>query len=167
MKRTIKESSLRAIKKNTIISVCGLTLVELVIALALMAVASAGVLLSVRAYERSALRSASLMLQADLRYAQRMAVIEGRRFGILFDIAENRYFIQSSQPREDIKTVPLPDGVILASTNAPASYVGYLPRGTGTHGCTVQLRKGRYWQNLTINVSGGRVEIKEIQEFVH
>lgn len=139
----------------------GFTLIELAVVLAITAVLAGSVVLSFRAAERRALQDASLMLQADLRYTQRMAMIEGRRWGILFDVVENQYFVYSTNPTEVEKTVAIPHGVMLVETSAPD--MEYLPRGTGSHGFRVTLAKGRYWQRLTATVSGGRIAIKEMQ----
>lgn len=96
-----------------------------------------------------------------MRYAQRMAMIEGRRWGVLFDVKANRYALYHKDPYETVKTVTLTNNVQLREANKP--YMEYLPRGTGTHGMTIALSKGNFWQNLTTGVSGGRVEIKEMR----
>jgi hypothetical protein len=88
-----------------------------------------------------------------------MAMIEGRRWGILFDSNGNQYHVISTGPTQIEKTVPL-QGVSLVETSAPIML--YLPRGTASQGFRVTLAKGRYWQRLTATVSGGRIEIKEM-----
>jgi prepilin-type N-terminal cleavage/methylation domain-containing protein len=92
----------------------GLTLIELVIALAVASAVSGGLVLSLRAADRLALQNASYAVQADLRYAQRMAMLEGRRWGIIFDIDGDRYHIftfNETGGRLTEKTVPMPNGV--------------------------------------------------------
>jgi prepilin-type N-terminal cleavage/methylation domain-containing protein len=138
----------------------GLTLIELVIALAVAAVIAGGVLWSLNAADRLALQQTSYALQADLRYTQRMAMIEGRRWGVIFDVVGNRYHIISTEPTTIIQTVTLSHGVQLVETSAPIML--YLPRGTASQGFRCTLAKGRYWQRLTGTVSGGRIEIKDI-----
>ena len=134
--------------------------------MAVMAVTAGGLALSAGAAERHRLNNASLALQADLRYAQRMALIEGRRWGIIFDIKRNQYelfSITADGKRQAERTVALPDGVALYHTNAHENQVVYLPRGTVSQGFSVMLLKDRYWQRLTATVSGGRIEIKPVQ----
>ena len=67
----------------------GFTLLELIIALAIIMIAGSGIFLAFRQSNRRALQNASLQLQADLRYIQRRARIEGRNFTIVFEQANN------------------------------------------------------------------------------
>jgi len=77
----------------------GLTLLEVTIALAIILVVISGMLIGNRSSsEYSSLRSAAILLQADMRYAQRRAITEGRRVGIAFDPAYNRYTIITERP---------------------------------------------------------------------
>ncbi len=139
----------------------GLTLIELVIALAVVSIITAGAALSFRLADRRVLYNTSLVLQADLRYAQRMSMIEGQRYGIEFDQRSYAIFkLAKNMPRTIIRTVELPDGVEYRIHNQPQ--VHYLPRGTITDGFTVVLEKGRYSQEITATVSGGRIEIKDM-----
>ena len=138
----------------------GITLIELTIALAVASVFGAAVFISLRGIDRIALQRASYALQADFRYSQRMAMIEGRRWGILFDVVGNQYHVISTGPTKIEKTVPLPDGVVLIETSAPIML--YLPRGTASAGFRVTLARGAYWQRLTATVSGGRIRIYDM-----
>jgi prepilin-type N-terminal cleavage/methylation domain-containing protein len=138
----------------------GFTLIELVIALTVIIIITGAVFASFRAIDRTALQQASYALQSDFRYTQRMAMIEGRRWGIIFDVLGNQYHVISTEPTAIQKTVPLAGGVQLIETSAPIML--YLPRGTSSQGFRVTLAKGRYWQRLTATVSGGRIEIKEM-----
>ena len=139
----------------------GLTLIELVIALAMLVILTGSVAGSFRLLDRRALNDASLTLQADMRFAQRMAMIEGRRWGILFNRRDSEYIIYHLDPRTVYKTVKLSNGVEIREFSAPDMV--YLPRGTGSHGFRIWLAKGNYWQRLTATVSGGRVAVKEMQ----
>lgn len=138
----------------------GLTLLELVIALGLITIVSGGVLMASRGTDRRHLENASLQLQADLRYAQRRAITEGRRYGVVFEPAQNRYHVILDRPVQTIRTVNLPGGVSILETTAPR--IVFLPRGTVTEGFTIILQNGRYTQRLTGTVSGGRVRIFDI-----
>jgi len=147
----------------------GFTLLELVVALGILTIVSTGVFVSIRSNdsnsERRHLQNASLALQADLRYAQRRAIMEGQPYRVVFEIINNRYQIQiDSTPRQTIRTVYLQNGVSILSTTIRNNQNAFLfyPRGTTSHAFTVILRTDSYQQELTVIPSGGRVEIKEI-----
>jgi len=139
----------------------GVTLFELVIALGLLAIVSTGVFMSFRGNERRDLQNASLILQADLRYAQRRAITEGRRYGIIFEVQNNRYHVVLNRPRETIRTVYFQNGVTLHETSHHS--LMFLPRGTASRGFRITLHNGPYSQQLTATVSGGRIRIFDIE----
>ena len=138
------------------------TLIELVIALGIIMLVSGGVFLSLRNTSHRALQNASLELQADLRYAQRRAIMEGRRFGVQFEPTQNRYHIIEQNGRffHVIRTVYFENGVRLRHTTG--NRLVFLPRGTSSGGFSINLSNGRYWQRLTATVSGGRIQIHDI-----
>jgi len=136
----------------------GFTLLELIIALGVIAIVSGGLFLAFRQTERGALQNAALILQADIRYAQRHAVIEGRTVRILFQPIPNNYVVDRGQMNS--RSVYFENGVRVTSSLE----IHFLPRGTPGGGSTIQLRSQRgYQQNLTIVGSGGRVRINPIQ----
>ncbi|MDR1665216.1 MAG: prepilin-type N-terminal cleavage/methylation domain-containing protein [Clostridiales bacterium] len=139
----------------------GLTLIELVIVLALMA-AFAGIGAgSLRAAERRSVTDSARVLAADIRYTQSMSMLEGRRWGVILDRANSAYRIVRTGPAETVKAVNLASGVrIWGNTNVSSIY--YLPRGTVSGSGSIWLTRGRYWQKLTIVPSAGRVEIKPL-----
>lgn len=146
----------------------GFTLIELVIVLGVIAVLGTTALATARSMQRRTLYTAARTLQADMRKAQRMAVIEGRRWGVRFSMDYGRYDVYST-PRWDADhfyRIYLPSGVEFQSLGRTT--MEYLPRGTvggqtfavgrGT-AFTLELRNGSYVQRMTVNVSGGRVEL--------
>jgi len=147
----------------------GLTLLELVVVLGIIAIMSVSVVQSTRYNDRRNVHNAALTLQADLRYAQRRAIMEGRRVGIQFELAENRYhiiearFTASAEPFDIIRTVQFENGVTLAHTNAPIPFF-FLPRGTRTPGDAFNVAlegiNRRNWRRITVTVGGGRAEIQ-------
>jgi len=138
----------------------GFTLIELVLILGIITIVSAGVLVSMRGNNYRTLHNASLALQSDLRYAQRRAITEGRRHGIVFERTQNRYHIVLDHPREHIRTVYLPNGVIFQDVTG--AQLMFLPRGTASSGFTITLASGNYRQDLTATVSGGRIRVWDI-----
>jgi len=151
----------------------GFTLLELVIALAILSIVSGGIFLTFRQNPRQALQSASTQLQADMRYAQRRAMAEGRRVEVLFYPFANAYTVRMADTNETLRRVYFQNGVQVR-TNFPANRTGFLPRGTvgvrtnnipggvGSGAGTITLTNGRYRQTLTVIPSGGRVTINEI-----
>jgi len=136
----------------------GFSLIELAIVLGIITIMSSGIILSVRSDRNRVLENTSLALQADFRYAQRRAIMEGRHYGIAFDVALNRYRIVVGRARQTIRIVYLPNGVYILETSQP-SHLMFLPRGTATGGFRVTLTNGTYNQQLTATVSGGRIRI--------
>jgi Tfp pilus assembly protein FimT len=146
-------------KKNN-----GVTLLELVIVLAITMVVVGAVFIGARVNNNDyrALQNAAVMIQADLRYAQRRAVMEGQRFGVHFEPHHNRYHIVTMNPVVFHRTVNL-HGVNLRETNYPNNRVMYLPRGTAIPG-TIVLTNGNFRQEITTTLSGGQVRIHNIEE---
>jgi Tfp pilus assembly protein FimT len=145
----------------------GLTLIELTIAMAVLMVVVGTVLIGTRGNNNDyrALHNAALVIQADMRYAQRRAVMEGRRVHVIFRPSSNSYQIYKRRPYiYIIRTVYLENGVNLVGTSFPGTphRINYLPRGTASAAGTITLSRGRYLQDITTTVSGGRVEIKPI-----
>ncbi|MCL2202665.1 MAG: GspH/FimT family pseudopilin [Defluviitaleaceae bacterium] len=140
----------------------GVTLLELAVVMAIIVVLSGGVVIGFRQGHRRALHNASLQLQADLRYAQRRSIIEGRQFGIAFDVAQNRYRIISTVPTRTVRTVYVQGGATLLETSAPRLL--FHPRGTPTAGFRITMAKGTDTQRITASVSGGRIRVFDINE---
>jgi len=139
----------------------GVTLIELAIVLGIITIVAAGIFVSTRSSYYRDLQNASLMLQSDLRYAQRRAIMEGRRYGVVFEVTENRYHVVLDNPQETIRTVQFQNGVQLHSTSGPR--LTFTPRGTASGGFRITLHNGSYSQQLTATVSGGRIRIFDIE----
>jgi hypothetical protein len=107
--------------------------------------------------------NASLQLRADIRYVQRMTVLEGVTYRILF-LSPVKYIVRREAPfLKNIKTVELPDGVQCV-VQTPA--IEFSPRGTLEKGAqTIQFKNKRYSQQMTILPDTGRPEIKEIHKY--
>ena len=148
----------------------GFTLLELIIALAVIMIVTGGVFLALRQPERRHLQNASLQLQADIRYVQRRSIAEGRRFGIRLDRGANNYqvatFCYNNNVDEVIRVVNFQNGVRLEYPPRGHNLI-FLPRGTisGAGGpVSPRLHTTRYFQRITIVPSGGRAEIQDIEE---
>lgn len=144
----------------------GVTLIELIIVLAIGLILMQGCLLSFSSLDRRRLRQACSGLQGDLRYAQRMAMIERQQYRVTFDEASDSYDVmrmeKGTHRGEMLKMVNLPDGVTIYRVNTP--YVEYNPRGTDNRAFTVILKKDAYTAEMTGNVGAGRISIKSISK---
>jgi prepilin-type N-terminal cleavage/methylation domain-containing protein len=138
----------------------GVTLLELAIAMAIVVVFSGGLFLALRRTDNRALNNASLQLQADMRYAQRRAVIEGRRYDMVFDRINHGYRIRTAgQPA--VRNVRLANNIRIEHTSA--DQLTFTPRGTPTAGFSVTLLHGNQRKLITATVSGGRIHIFDIE----
>ena len=143
----------------------GFTLLELAVALGIIAILASGIFLGVRQNHRRHITNASLQLQADLRYVQRRAIMEGQRFGIIFEPHLNHYwlvYIDSANRTTRIYEDPirLENRVRLHNVVFPNNRIYFTPRGTPSRGGSLFLRvgpgNGIYEQRITVNPSGGR-----------
>jgi len=137
----------------------GFTLLELVIALAVIMIITGGVFLAIRQQDRRALYNAAYQLQADIRYAQRRALIGGRVLEVRFYPVYDMYRIRYARPYyTEIRRVYFQNGVNLRTTNRV--FITFQPRGSASGSFTLTLESGRYRRDLTSTVSGGRIDIK-------
>jgi prepilin-type N-terminal cleavage/methylation domain-containing protein len=142
----------------------GFTLIELTIAMTVLTVITAVVLVgtSSDAKERRALQNVASTLQADMQYAQRRAITEGRRVEIHFEPQSNRYYIMSFEPTIQVfRTVNFSDSVELIASSYQGNSLTYLPRGTGNAG-RVSMKNGRHLLEITTTVSGAQSRIHTI-----
>jgi len=148
----------------------GFTLVELIIVLGVIAIMWFAASLSTDSLRRYTLNNASLALQADIRYAQQMAVMEGRLWRVDFDSVNNGYTIRR-MPNNILDTadyrreVILPKGVTIDFNGRQGLFLHYTPRGTVYNAGTISLRSGSLIQTSTVVPSAGRVRIFEITSY--
>jgi|GEM_PF-680219 len=150
----------------------GFTLMELSITLAIAITISGMVFIAAsgdnRAYRE--LHNTALMIQSDLRYAQRLSIIEGRRIYTRFNMNSDSYSIVSQSPANTFRYVNFPDGVEICGErtrgfwfDTTSSYIDipFTPRGTyGTQAGTIYLQNGEHRLRITLTVSGGRALIR-------
>ena len=147
----------------------GFTLVEVVIVLAITVIVSGVAAVSLGSLEKKRISAACDELVGDLRYAQRMAVLQGREYSVQFDTLNNGYELyytknSGTNVLEKVldKQVSFDNGVTLLSVNASGRLVSYTPMGTTGDACTIVLQTDGYSASITVNVGSGRVLIKEI-----
>lgn len=136
----------------------GVSLLELTVVMAVMMLVLGIALFGARAGDRAHqnLNEASRVLQADIRYAQRLAIIEGERIRLIFAERERRYTLVRPSTQEVIRSVDLPQGVSVVGF---VNVLEYLPRGTVNVGMTITLRNERFSQSITITPVTGRAHI--------
>ena len=146
----------------------GVTLLELSIAMAVALVAVGIIFITVSGNnnDHRILENASYLLQADIRYAQNKAIMEGRRIGVHFEPRLNRYHIVSISPQVTYRTVYL-EGVTIIYVNYVGNRLHFLPRGTIYRPGTIWLEAGRYQQRITTTFTGGQVIVYPIITNAH
>jgi len=145
----------------------GFTLAELIIVLGVITIMWLAASLYADGLRRHTLNNASLALQADIRYAQQMAVMEGRVWRVDFDSVSNSYTIRR-MPNNILDTadyyreVILPRGVTIDFNGTRGLFLHYTPKGTVHNAGTISLRSGSLLQRSTVVPSAGRVRVLEI-----
>ncbi|MCL2224326.1 MAG: GspH/FimT family protein [Defluviitaleaceae bacterium] len=140
----------------------GFTILELTVAVAVLLLAASVIFLGTRVDYRRGLQNAALVLQADMRYAQRRAITEGQRVGIQFCAVHNRYSVITQNPLYHHRFVYFPYGVQIYSYYLLRNRFMYLPRGTIERAGNVILRNGQYTIRITTTVGGGQAVLHPI-----
>ena len=85
----------------------GLSLVEILIAIAVIGILAAVVIPRGDASLREQLISTAQIVASDLAYARSMAVANDSKYQIAFEISENRYYLQHSGTNTALNTLPV------------------------------------------------------------
>ena len=143
----------------------GITLIELTIVMAVMLIVTGVVVTGVNNMPYRHLQNASRRLQADMRYAQRRAIIEGREVVVSFSPRDNRYTVGTPGNIEVFQRVYFRNGVQIGRPDLSNAFVvNYTPRGTVGNSTEIMLYNGELSQRLTVLVASGRVEIFPITQ---
>jgi len=145
----------------------GVTLVELLVVLAVISIGLSAVSVTAAHNSLRELTAAANEVQAGLRFAQRQAVTEGRRYQVFFPHNLNGYRVQRADGEallitDVIKEKVFEGNVVLVGTTAVHSAVTYTPRGTTGDACTITLRNNEYTLELTVNLGSGRVSQRRL-----
>lgn len=150
-------------RARTIIYETGFSVIELVIVLAVVMIIGV-IIIPYGSAERRYIRNAAVTMQADIRYAQRMAITEGKRYQVKFNELLNKYTVQyeiaGTIHYKVTKEVFLQDGVSIKSVNT--DFVEYGPKGTNNKAFTLVLQNDTYSISLTANIGAGRIAIKDM-----
>ncbi|MCL2016064.1 MAG: type II secretion system GspH family protein [Defluviitaleaceae bacterium] len=139
----------------------GFTLIELVVVLGILATLSGTILFTANGLQRRNIENAAIALQADLRHAQRMAVIEGRRWHVLLNTVDNSYSVGPVNDRNSHYIVHLPNGLELSHTGG-ADLI-FQPRGSFGQGRTINLHGSNFFGGVAVVGATGRSRLLEIE----
>jgi type II secretion system protein H len=144
----------------------GFTLIELVLVFAISIIMLNAISLTLNNNDKRILNKVALEIQMELRQAQRLAIANGTKYEVEFDISKNKYNLKKQDNEvigyKIIKTLEMPKEVELISVNANGNRtIQYTPLGTTGNACTISLRTEKYALKMTVNVGSGRIEIKE------
>lgn len=141
----------------------GLTLIELVISLSIIVIISSFIMSSFSFAERRQLHNYAVGLQADIRYAQNMAMQEGTRYSILFLVQNNTYILRRIEKGtyRTVKQVTF-ENVDIVGVTAVNNTISFTPRGTTGNPSTIILNSDNYGVILTVSLGAGRVLIGDI-----
>jgi prepilin-type N-terminal cleavage/methylation domain-containing protein len=138
----------------------GLTLLELLAALAVAAVVAGGAMLGLRDLrDRWALGAGVRQIVLDLRMARVRSIAEARPHRLLFEVPAETY---RREAREDGRSYielgrsrHLPDGVKVAGCTARDSAIGFQPRGNAASFGSVTLQgRGGAVRQVTVDMVG-------------
>ena len=86
----------------------GFTMIELIVVVAILAIAAAIVVPIASSVGSMQLRAAVTMLAADLEYAKSMSISRGQRYSVVFDAPGERYWIVSGDVYAVENAIPHP-----------------------------------------------------------
>jgi type II secretion system protein H len=108
----------------------GFTMIELMVVLAIIAIAAAIVVPIASSAGSMQLRAAVTMVAADLEYAKSMSISRGQRYSVVFDASGEKYWIVSG----DVYTV---DNAIAHPLKPQARYVVDFPHDSRLSGVDI------------------------------
>jgi prepilin-type N-terminal cleavage/methylation domain-containing protein len=141
----------------------GYTLVELMVILLILSIVTSIAVYDIGGFMAyTYIRTALRQIVSDIRFAQQMAVNEGRTYYLTFDKNRDLYTIKvTGHPMEVIiKRVYLKDGVNLLGTNFIGDEFHFTSLGAPSRGGEINLRdvRGRNYR-ITILPATGRVRV--------
>ena len=144
----------------------GFTLIELIITLVISLIMFNMVTFSFVCVERFRIIQSANVLRTNLRYCQKNAMDEKRKYDISIDVNNNLYYIRRADDNSllrKISQISLPPGIKI-QTNAVDNSIAYTSQGTSGSACTIILKGKNYYLKMTINVGCGRVKIGSLQK---
>jgi prepilin-type N-terminal cleavage/methylation domain-containing protein len=137
----------------------GLSLLELLIAVALMAILSGvGVLSQAAMRPALNLSMAARQVVMDLKIAQLHAVARNVNYRVVFPTGGATYRPQrktGSTYSDEGKPVPLPRGIVIVGCTASGSAIGFRPRGNaGTFGTVTLQNAAGGTRRIVVDIAG-------------
>ena len=142
----------------------GFALLEIVLAMSISVVVLSVGILSITSLERLKLYYSAHVLQTNLRYCQKNAMDEHRKYALTF--GHDQFFYYYISRADDlgllrkISQVVLPNNIaVKIKTNAKDNAIAYTTRGTVSTPGTITLSGNNYFVEIKVNVGSGRVKI--------
>lgn len=144
----------------------GFTLIEMTIALALSVIMFNIVAISFVSVERFRIIQCAQVLRTNLRYCQKNAIEEKRKYDIVIDTYNSLYYIRRGDDSgllRKISQINLAKGITI-QTNSSDNSISYTPQGTSGDACTITFRGKYYFLEMTVNVGCGRVKLGNLKK---
>lgn len=142
----------------------GFTVIELIIVVSLLSFLSCIVIPSFHLAERAALKQAALELKTNIRYTQKRAIQDNKRYWLRFYDSQNLYTISSNVFGSPLKKIQLSPAIqmkeIVFSTPKEIKFTEKGTTGSGGH---LFLKTKNFKVKITVRPGTGRVRIFDIQ----
>lgn len=105
-----------------------------------------------------------MQLKSDIRYIQKLSMIQNKEYAISFYQSQSRYTtsVKVGTSYQLASVIYLPDETVKIETNAINSMIIFSKKGITKNGATIILQTKSYKLEMTVFVSTGQVEIKQI-----
>ena len=143
----------------------GFTLIELIIVVSILSILLCIVMPSVHLPERVILRNAAQELKMSIRYTQKRAIQDGKKYWLRFYDSQNLYIISSNAFGTPLKRVQLsPDIKMEEIVFSTPKEIKFTVKGTTGSGGHLYLKSKNFKVKITVMPGTGRVKIYEIQK---
>ncbi len=151
----------------------GFTLIEVLLAFGLMAIALVMVAPITSNMEKHYLQKTAIQFASRLRTLQEQALAEGTETRLQIDMANNRYAISRKNANKntfyiaDCSFVPstetffLQNNIQFDGAGTRYSDISYTPNGTVNRGNTITFKSNKYKLTMTIYVGSGNINIQK------
>lgn len=145
----------------------GITLVELVVVMAIIAIGAAFVVPNIGAWiPNYRLRGATRDVTSVLRTAQMRAISNNREYQVSFDAGTGSYILRYNSGTtatpvwtDDGTAEKLPQGVLISGISFPGNNAQFNPNSTSSTGSIILINTKGSTKRITLTTSTGRVHV--------